>query len=276
MTNNIVRTPLSSNFTQIANDLLNSTMPAVAQKILLYFLSKPPEWEIRFSDVKHRLGLSKHAVNKAMRWLQDNGYAIFQRFKSGHTVWKIFDTPQPVKKTPSSPDLKPPVEKPQVENQPVLETKKKTEIINSTTPSVTKAPSEPQSVTPPTQEPVVVASSSEPAHKTPIPGLPQNHQPTAQKSLIGLSAQQITAVLSVFAHALTTQTLLNPIGYFIQLTKAAQNGTLTVPQDPHQETAAERIAKQKKRAKQAEQRGKMNYEQWIDRIKQQYGDNVRI
>jgi hypothetical protein len=191
------------------------------------------------------------------------------------TVWKIFDTPQPVKKTSSSPDLKPHVEKPQVENQPVLETKKKTEIINSTTPPVTKAPSEPQSVTPPTQEPVVVASSK-PAPKAPIPGLPQNHQPTAQKSLIGLSAEQITAVLSVFAHALTTQTLLNPIGYFIQLTKAAQNGTLTVPKTPHQETAAERIAKQKKRAKQAETRGKMNYEQWIDRIKQQYGDSVKI
>jgi plasmid replication initiation protein len=44
---------------------------------------------------------------------------------------------------------------------------------------------------------------------------------------------------------------------------------------PYQETAAERIAKQKKRAQQEAQRGKISYEEWVKRMKQQFGDQFK-
>jgi hypothetical protein len=274
MTTTIFRTPLSADFTQIGNDLLCSAMPAKAQKVLLYLLSKPPEWQLRFNDIKHKLGLSAYAARKALKWLSDNGYAIYQRLKTGHTVWKFYDTPQDIPNNPPSPDLKPHVEKPQVENQPVLKTQKKPVKLNSTTEPVLPAlTSQPSPATPT----VVVASSPETIQtKTEtIPGLAPAHQSIAQNALHGLSAEQITSVLAVFAHALAKQTLTNPVGYFIQLTKAAQNGTLTPVNTPYQETAAERIAKQKKRAQQEAQRGKISYEEWVKRMKQQFGDQFK-
>ena len=89
----IYRTALTSNFTQISNDLINSTIPLEPKAILLYLLSKPINWQPKAHDLQKQLGLTAYKVRKGLRWLCSAGFAAYIRLKSGHTIWQIFSKP---------------------------------------------------------------------------------------------------------------------------------------------------------------------------------------
>jgi hypothetical protein len=131
----IIKTSHASNFTILANDLINSDMPPIPYRILSYLLSKPVTWQLKTHDLRKQLGLSAYAVKKALRWLCSAGYAAWHRLHSGHTIWRIFDKSQvtPQAKAAYSPVFTPQVEIPQVENRPVL-IKTETEEINKPLP----------------------------------------------------------------------------------------------------------------------------------------------
>src|SRR5664279_2399948 len=118
----IIKTAPASNFTIYANDLISSDIPPTPKAILLYLLSKPVTWQLKTHDLRKQLGLTAYAVKKALRWLCSAGYAAWHRLHSGHTIWRIFDKSQvtPQVKAAYSPVFTPQVEKPRVENQPVL------------------------------------------------------------------------------------------------------------------------------------------------------------
>ena len=121
----IYRTTLTSNFTQISNDLLASPLPPVPSKVLNYLLSKPSNWQMQRTDLKKTLALTGYAIQKALKWLQLNGYAWFTRF-CGKTTWRFTDNPNSVSTkpinqvTPTSPVIAESIEIQHVENQHVL------------------------------------------------------------------------------------------------------------------------------------------------------------
>jgi hypothetical protein len=118
----IFKTAPTSNFTIIANDLINGDMPSVPKNILLYLLSKPNTWQPKAHDLQKQLKLTAYAVRKALRWLCAAGFAVYTRLKTGHTIWRIFDKPQvtPQGKAAYSPVSTPRSEFSHVENQHVL------------------------------------------------------------------------------------------------------------------------------------------------------------
>ncbi|MEI7993720.1 MAG: hypothetical protein WCH01_02330 [Methylococcaceae bacterium] len=133
----VYKSALTSDFTQTSNDLINDeTMPAKAKLILMYLLSKPANWNLRVSDIKRRLNLGTHSIRQALKWLQQTCYIFYERLKTGHCIWKIFDKPQVTAETKAvhSPVIPPQVEKPKVENKPVL-IKIKTAEINKPLPT---------------------------------------------------------------------------------------------------------------------------------------------
>jgi hypothetical protein len=136
----IYRTALTSNFTQISNDLINSSIPSTPKNILLYLLSKPVNWQPKAHDLQKQLGLTAYKVRKGLRWLCSAGYAAYIRLKSGHTIWQIFSKPnlQHPEETAVKPVFKPHVEIPERVFQPVL-IKTKTEEINKPLPSAAPA-----------------------------------------------------------------------------------------------------------------------------------------
>jgi hypothetical protein len=150
----IFKTAAASNFTIVANDLINSDMPPIPYRILSYLLSKPVTWQLKTHDLRKQLGLSAYAIKKGLRWLCSAGFAAYTRLKSGHTIWRIFDNPQaqPKAKTAYSPVIPPQVEIPQVGNQPVL-VRIKTEEINK------PLPKQPPEIPEPIQEQQVVVDS---------------------------------------------------------------------------------------------------------------------
>ena len=115
----IFRTVPASNFTPLANDLINSQIPPTPKTILIYLLGKPVTWRVKPHDLRKQLGLSAYAVKTALRWLCAAGFAAYSRLKSGHTIWRVFDKPQT--EAAYSPTIPPQVEIPQVAFQPVLQ-----------------------------------------------------------------------------------------------------------------------------------------------------------
>lgn len=211
----IIKTNPASNFTTFANDLLTSTMPGNAQKILLYLLSKPSNWRLKTHDLRKQLGLSGYAVKKGLRWLCQAGFAAYTRLKSGHTVWKIFDKPQSPHRpeTAASPAILPQVEIPKVVSQPVLvmtetETKKET-----TTPLIPE----------PAQESIVVVSDSE----LTFPAQLTQKQKKAAKAIIKKAPADLQQpVLFALAYAITNGKITSSVpGYLQGLVTRANNGT---------------------------------------------------
>ena len=90
----IYRTTQDSNFTQISNDLINSSIPSESKAILFCLLSKPvtDSYTAQSLDViTKQIGLTEYAKRKALRWLVDNNYLQWQRLKLGQTIWQICD-----------------------------------------------------------------------------------------------------------------------------------------------------------------------------------------
>lgn len=211
----IIKTAPVSNFTTIANDLISSDMPAIPQKILIYLLSKPSNWQLKTHDLRKQLGLSAYAIKKGLRWLCSAGFAAYVRLRTGHTIWRIFDKPQvtPQEKATYSPVFTPQVEIPQVENQPVLvitETELKKE---TTTPTEIPEPIQKQHV-------VVDSELIYPAQLTP-------EQKKAAKHIIKKIKQPELQqpVLFALAYAMAQGTVKSPVAYLNGLITRANAGT---------------------------------------------------
>lgn len=118
-----MHTKITYQFTPIPSEIVASTIPSDAFKILAYMLFRQGihGWKMRKADLCKTLGLTLYAVKKALRWLQKNGYAAYT-CAYGFTQW-IF------RATPTAPGIPE-----QVEIQPVLERKKFIEIKNNNTP----------------------------------------------------------------------------------------------------------------------------------------------
>jgi hypothetical protein len=212
----IFRSNQDSNFTVVANDLINSAIPPTPKNILIYLLSKPPSWQLKTHDLRKQLGLSAYAVKKALRWLLQAGFAVYTRLKTGHTIWKIFDKPQvsPQVNINYSPAIPPQVEKPKVENQPVL-IKIKTAEINKPLPT-------PQ-VHEPNRESIVVVNDSDliyPVQLTPIQKKAARH---VIKKVKQPELQQ--PVLFALAYAMAQNKVKSAPAYLQGLVTRANNGT---------------------------------------------------
>lgn len=265
----IYATTHTSNFTVINNTLINSAIPAKAQKVLLYLLSKPSDWKLRVTDLKHRLGLSTYSVRQALRWLMANGYAYFERLKSGFTNWFIYDVPKI--KQAVNPDLKPHVEIPQVEIQTVLTN---TDFLlniehNNTEPKINKA-----------EQSVVVVNAGALEEESPMPlpdSLKGSQSKAARKLLANITSDQAAAILMVFNAAMQSKKVNNPVGYLHSLVKAAQNGTLTLPEAQNSKQTKsldERIAEQKKSLKQAKNKH-IDNDSHFARLRAMFGSDGR-
>lgn len=93
----VAETAPASNFTPIANDLINSDMPPIPFKVLCHLLSQPDKHTYSLQDldsISRQLGLTNHARKKALKYLLDKGYLRYQRLKEGYTSWTFYENPQ--------------------------------------------------------------------------------------------------------------------------------------------------------------------------------------
>lgn len=264
MQQTIYATTHTSNFTVISNTLIDSPLPPVAKAVLQHLISKPKNWRLNKQAIKKTLGLSSYAVQKAITILRNLGYLMFDRLKSGHGVWKVFDTPQ-------TSMVKPSFEIPTLDNRPVLTN---TDLLpntqyNNTAPAI-KQP----------EQSVVVFDAGAETEPPPIP-LPDilkgSQAKAARKLLSNVTAEQLIAILTIFNIATKVKKVNNPVGYLHSLIKAAQNGTLTAPegaQQAKQITAGERIAKEQAARKQAQKRLKVDNDKWLEMISKQFGNRI--
>ena len=288
----IIRTTYTSNFSQISNALIESAIPAKPQKVLLYLLSKPTNWQIRFSDIKHRLGMSTYAVRQALKWLLDNGYAVFDRLKSGHTIWRIFDQAQAAD-TPQTRLVEPHVEIPRVENQHVLVTLRESETLIETTTAV--GPVQVADASLPIESPIVVVVEKDlidqqaTTKRQPIPtptseptdtivsdvlGIDPQHQAAAKRALSRLTEEQAQMVLVAFSLQCSKSNIGNRIAYLISLTKAAIDGTFSpvgAAGGAPAITLDERLRLERQRQHEAQRRGAMNSEQHAKWLADNFG-----
>ncbi len=255
----IYRTTPTSNFTVISNELIDSTIPAKAKTVLLYLLSKPPAWNVKINDIKKRLGLSSYSARQALQWLADAGYVAYQRLKSGHTIWSVYDHPNPQTRV-----VMPRVENPQMGNQTDLV---KTEAIIKT--ERLQAP-EPIPTIEPDKNVVVSCQEERPPILLPD-SIKPNQQLAARKLLSNVTKDQLTAIMLVFNTAIASKNIANPIGYLHQLVKAAQEGTLTAPSATQPTTIDQRIAKERQRRESEAKRAKVDNVSFFEMLAKEYG-----
>jgi hypothetical protein len=239
----IYKAALTSNFTQIDNAIITSTMPPVAFKIYSYLISKPETWQPKAHDIKKQLGLSAYATKKALRWLCSAGYAAWVRLKTGHTIWHIFSNPKVVSSTifanPNrnpelslaqpetvySPVIPPQFENSQVDNQPVLVISE-TEEINKPLPAPEPEPEPPLPLPtpiPPIPEPESVVVSSELIYPVQLNPVQKKAARAVIKKVSQPEIQQ--EVLFALAYAIASGTVKSPVAYLNGLVTRANNGT---------------------------------------------------
>jgi hypothetical protein len=212
----IIKTSHASNFTILANDLINSDMPPIPYRILSYLLSKPVTWQLKPHDLRKQLGLSAYAIKKGLRWLCSAGFAAWHRLNSGHTIWRIFDKPQvsPQGKAAYSPVFTPQVEKPQVENRPVL-IKTKTEVRNKPLPAARMPEPDRESI-------VVVSDNSDLIYPSQLTDV----QKKAAKHIIKKAPVHLQQdVLFALAYAMAQNKVKSAPAYLQGLVTRANNGT---------------------------------------------------
>jgi Fe2+ or Zn2+ uptake regulation protein len=112
ITANIVRPTVTANFTVLPNALLeyNRHTPGLKPRdiaVLNYLLSKPAMWKIRAQDIANAINIGKSTVYKALRQLQDFGFASYTRDKKGFTSW-IVSCPEKLCKSDISAHVKKP------------------------------------------------------------------------------------------------------------------------------------------------------------------------
>jgi hypothetical protein len=204
------KTAITYPFTALPNEIVASTAPSDALKLLAYMLLRQGihGWKMRKSDLCKTLGMSLYAVKKALKWLQKHCYASFTR-AYGFTHWVFTATPA-TRVLPESVDIQP-VE--QVNRQPILNINKEKEIKKETT----------------TQAVVVSSEKEVDEEKAELiyPEKLTTDQKKAAKSVIKKVKQPELKqpVLLALAYYLTQGTVKNPIAYLNGLITRANNGT---------------------------------------------------
>jgi DNA-binding MarR family transcriptional regulator len=263
-TQTIYRNTHTSAFTALDNALLCSALDATAQKILTYLLSKPTSWRLRATDLKNTLGLTYYKIKKGLRILKALGYVTLQRLTTGHTVWRVFETPIQTE----TPAVIPSVDFRHVEIEPILTN---TNLIENTNKQL---PDRPQTL--PSNKQSVVVSIMDEKPDIPLPDTLKGSQAKAASKLLrNVTETQAALILMVFNSAMQNKRVNNPIGYLHQLVKAAQEGTLTAPAMQQQQTLDERISKQREALKTAQNR-KIDNVSFFEMMRKQYGDRVQV
>lgn len=79
------------------NQPLPLSLPGDCLKVLYYLLYLPNNSKLNIKDLCLTLLISKHARQVTTGKLQAFGYLQIQRLSNGHTIWHVYDTPQPIK-----------------------------------------------------------------------------------------------------------------------------------------------------------------------------------
>ena len=87
-------------------------------------------------------------------------------------------------------------------------------------------------------------------------------KPSLVKTLAALTLVEAKMVLMILTRAISLGTVKNPVGYTVQLVRAAQNGTLSPVVAQQQETIAQRIAREEKARQEEAKRGVMSNDEW--------------
>jgi DNA-binding transcriptional regulator GbsR (MarR family) len=108
-TANITRPICTENFTTLPNFLFDfnryiKNLKPRDSAVLNYLLTKPATWKLRAQDIATAINVCERTVYKALRILQDLGFARYERESSGRTNWFIAipDTVQIPVKSPHS------------------------------------------------------------------------------------------------------------------------------------------------------------------------------
>ena len=93
-TANIVRPICTENFTALPNFLFDfnrnfDDLKPRDSAVLNYLLTKPPMWKLRAQDIATAVNVCERTAYKALRKLQDIGFARYERESSGRTNWFI-------------------------------------------------------------------------------------------------------------------------------------------------------------------------------------------
>lgn len=242
------------NYVKLGNNLVSSTLDPVAKAILSYLLSKPIDWKLKVNDLKKTLGLTAYKAKKGIKILKAFGYLTLKRLTSGHTIWRVFETPQPIQNIIISPS----VDLRQVENEPVLiktESVQKKELLPDIPPPI-----------PNNQQNVVVKE---------LDGLKESQRRAANKLLNEIDTGQLAVIMAVFSQAMKKGKVGNQIGYLHSLVKAAKEGTLThIEQKNKAITYTELRDKEEKRLK-STLLAKIDNITWARKMKEQYGEKFK-
>lgn len=211
----IFRSTPTSNFTILANDLVNSPLPSGAKNVLTYLISKPQNWQLRVTDISKQLALSTYAVRKALKQLRIAGYVFLERLRGGFTRWFIYDKPQTLGKLKTSAI---PAKVPHVENKHI----QSEYVLIRTEAEINKETTTPSLVLPPKQENIVVVDNSEliyPVELNPV------QKKTAKHVIKKCNPELQQPVLFALAYAMAQNKVKSPVAYLNGLITRANNGT---------------------------------------------------
>ena len=287
-------------FNFIGSDFCNSPMPMSAKAVLLYLIDKPIDWKLIVKNISNTLQMSTYAVRKALRWLLDHGYARYKRFTDGRTVWEIFEEGNQA----ATPVMTPRVEIPHVETQHDIHITQTSPITQKTTTAVEPVQTQHESLPvekkdvvvhceeieigdtqKPIPSPIQVKNkpttcdpeSTQTKAMNDVPHIETRHQDVVKRALSRLTEEQARTIIATFILQASKTNISNKPGYLIALVQSALNGSFS-PVAPTQAaptmTAGERIAKEKKRAAEAAERGKMGNQQYFEWLAREYGEKA--
>lgn len=256
----IYRSTHTVNYSVLPNAIpSNTSLSAHARLALIYLLGKPPTWKMRITDVKRAIGCG---INKAYRCLNElirAGYAKMIRGQS-KVDWYFYDTPQTSVNTDRDGFHHDENGDELVTKNPLVSTE-----INNYEPAIKQV-----------KNVVVFDAGAEDGPPIPIPDSLKGSQAKAAKTLLSnVTPDQAVLILVVFNAAMQAKRVNNPIGYLHQLVKAAQDGTLTAPATPQQQSLDERINKQKEALKSAQIRSKVDNESHFAKLRAMFGSDGR-
>lgn len=229
----IIKTPISSNFSILNNDIINDDILSIkAKSVLIYLLSKPKDWQLRISDIKRKLHIGSHSARAALKNLMQAGYVFYKRLASGHTIWTIYDKPQTNLKTQPV-DIQPQTDNPHSGFQPVIVNIDKTLNIEVQQPDTIDPPAKIVVVSLENENQSDIIEQTELTtghHDLVYPAQLDAKQRKTAKHIIKtrLKRQEMAQeLLFSLAYAMTTQKINSVPAYLHGLVNACNNGTFT-------------------------------------------------
>lgn len=122
----IIRVNKTENYSVVSNQPINDeSLSWGARGVLIYLLSKPNDWEVRFQDLLNRGKAGRHKMRGYLSELEESGYLLRERTHNddGTFTWVHTVFEQPSVKKPSVDE--PSVDEPSVDDQPIYKELKK-------------------------------------------------------------------------------------------------------------------------------------------------------